>query len=323
VIGGLAIIGSPNVGKSTMLNRLIGSERSVVSPVAGTTVDPVEAYLNVDFHTDVDMVDAFWNATQKDRYLGTMQKYSQVPPNESCSRSLLILDTAGIRSKSSVEGFLETQSVFRSLRCMSESDLIIYVIDAFKGLTHQDRSLIGLAIEKGKAIILVLNKYDQVKKELPTSQERDDWYEHWTTMAPWLKHCDMIPLSAKTGEGVSKLNQKIKDYFILRAKPIPTSAINEILKKLVEEKSLNFREGKSVPFKIKYASVVKVFPVTILVFVNRSKGIPENYRKYLVNGLKDQLGWKNFPVHFIFRTNSEREERERLFQERQSESRAP
>jgi len=313
ILGSFAIIGAPNVGKSTLLNEILGHKRSVVSAIAGTTVDPVEAYLNVDFGIDISTVDEFWNQ-QKGRYLGSNFLYREKETAQEFMkdswRSLLVIDTAGIRRSSSVDGFIESQSVYRSLRCLSDADIVIYVIDVSKGLTHQDRTLIGLAIEKGRPILLALNKYDLVKKEFSDVGEKDEWHKSWEHLVPWLEFCQKFTISAKTGEGVLKLKKAIRDFYIYRAKGISTGELNRTISELLESRPLNIRDSSMVQLKIKYATIVKEFPLTILLFSNKSKEIPENYRKYLINGLREKMDLKNTPIHLIFRTNSDRKKRE-------------
>lgn len=314
LVGSLAIIGAPNVGKSTLLNQLLGMERSIVSPVAGTTVDPVEAYLTLDMGESSQEVDDFWLG-QDLGYLGSFsqhKKYDQlISSEEQNKRSILVLDTAGIRRQASVDGFIETQSVYRSLRCLTDASLVLYIIDAYKGLTHHDRHLIGLSLEKGKTIFLLLNKFDLVKKKLK-EDKRDisEWLNHWQEMVPWLEFCEMIPISAKTGEGVGKIRNRIQDFFVNRAKSVSTGELNRVIQTLIDEKPLNFQEGKGVSLKLKYASLVKNFPPTVLLFTNKSQDIPVHYRRYMVNGIRRGMDWKNTPVHLIFRTNSDRKNRE-------------
>lgn len=314
LLGSLAIIGAPNVGKSTLLNKLLGFQRSIVSPVAGTTVDPVEAFLTINVGSYADEVDQFWKK-QINNYEGSITRHKMrdqaQEEDEYSKRSVLILDTAGIRRQSSVDGFVETQSVYRSLRCLTDASLVLYIIDAYKGLTHHDRHLIGMCLEKGKTIFLLLNKFDLVKKELKKEKESiEDWKKHWETMVPWLEFCEMIPISAKTGEGVAKIKHRIEDFFVTRASNVSTGELNRVIQALIDEKPLNFHEGKGVALKLKYASLVKSFPPTILLFTNKSKDIPIHYRRYLVNGIRDRMNWKNTSVHLIFRTNSDRVKRE-------------
>jgi GTP-binding protein len=219
-------------------------------------------------------------------------------------RSMHIVDTAGIRRQKAVEGFIEQQSVYRSLRCITESDIIIYMIDATVGISHQDRRLLDIALEKGKSVIVCLNKVDLLKDKLVDEEAKKEWISDLRATVPWLKHCDLIPISAKYNKHVGKLRETIKKTVLIRNRSIGTGKLNRYVYTLIESNPVAIKKaGKRL--KIKYASMLKSNPPTFLFFSNLSKDIPDNYKNFLKNGLRKEFVLDNTPIHIIFRTGED------------------
>lgn len=410
VVANVAIIGAPNVGKSTLLNRLVGAQRALVSDIAGTTVDPIEGYIDLDFGKITQDLSILNNQFRKDNYTlieqykqylieleqqeknglislddeEDIQDYSddmemiehfeldgdldseedlfdeakmldsidtQMQEDEedefsqelnfiheddeedysdedemvaadsedevdelklkaindfnSTIRSVKLVDTAGIRKSKSVKGYIETQSVYRSLRAISESDVVIYMVDATKGILHQDRRLIDIALDKGKSVIVALNKMDQMKEIMSDSRKKKEWMLDLRAYVPWLEFCELITISAKKGSHIKRLLSSLKKTVFVRHQKIGTGDLNKVVGTLVNKYPIYVSRGGAKPFKIKYASMIKSSPPTFLMFSNRSKGIPTNYRKYLSKGIRREFNLVNTPVHLIFRTRSE------------------
>lgn len=224
-------------------------------------------------------------------------------------RSIKLVDTAGIRKQKNVEGFIEEQSVYRSLKAISEADVVIYMIDATKGISHQDRRLCDIALEKGKSIIICLNKSDLMQDILKDKKRKKEWLLDLRATIPWLSFCEMITVSAKNGSHLQSLRQSLKKTIIVRSHKITTGKLNKALGYLTDKFPVMLEHTKGTRLKVKYASMLKTQPPTILLFTNKSKGIPTNYRKYLTNGLRREFGIINTPVHLIFRTTADVERR--------------
>lgn len=224
-------------------------------------------------------------------------------------RSIKIVDTAGIRKQKSVTGFIEEQSVYRSLKAITEADVVIYMIDATKGISHQDRRLCDIAVEKGKSIIIVLNKSDLIQDVLKDKQRKKDWLLDLKATVPWLSFCEMITISAKTGSHLQVLKESLRKTIMVRNERVTTGKLNKVLTFLVDKYPVVLNKSSGARLKVKYASMIKAGPPTILLFTNKSKGIPVNYRKYLTNGLRREFNIVNTPVHLIFRTAADIERR--------------
>lgn len=224
-------------------------------------------------------------------------------------RSIHLVDTAGIRKKSSVKDFVESQSVYRSLRCITESDIVLFMIDATKGIGHQDRRLLDIALEKGKSVIVCMNKMDLLKGKLKTDKERKEWLEDLRYDVPWLNFCDIIPISAKRNTGLKRLKKTLVKTIFVRRKTVGTSELNRYVFSLLEKNPVVINRTGGKRLKVKYCSQVKAGPPTFLFFTNRSKGIPENYKRYLRNGLRRTFELDNTPVHLVFRTGTDLEKR--------------
>lgn len=224
-------------------------------------------------------------------------------------RSIHVVDTAGIRKKSKISGAIESQSVFRSLRCISESDIVIYMIDATKGISHQDRRLMDIAIEKGKSLLICLNKMDLLQQKFSDQREKREWLLDLRYQVPWLYFCDLLTISAKTGASIHKLKGALKKTIIIRGMKLPTSQVNRCFLDLVDNHSIILKKSGGKRFKVKYTSMLKADPPTFLVFANRVKGIPDNYKRYLKNGIRSHFGLDNTPIHLIFRKGGELDRR--------------
>ncbi len=220
-------------------------------------------------------------------------------------RSIHLVDTAGIRRQKSVEGFIEQQSVYRSLRCITESDIIIFMIDASVGISHQDRRLLDIALEKGKSVVVCLNKIDLLKDKLVDEKAKKEWIKDLRESVPWLYYCDLIPISAKYGRHIGQLKEAIKKTILIRNKSIGTGVLNRYVYQLVENHPVAIKNSGGKRFKVKYASMLKSNPPTFLFFTNLSKGIPDNYQNYLKNGLRREFAFDNTPIHLIFRTGED------------------
>lgn len=402
VVSSVAIIGAPNAGKSTLLNRLVGAQRALVSEIAGTTVDPIEGYIDLYFGPDVDLLTAQENQFRKDNtalfeemkrfqekgelqdltvdeedlteeekkiyvefgetspqafaddsedvgaggdfaydesnvgedlytekmVLSTIeeswrQNSDEVQDIEYVSevnrwRSIKLVDTAGIRKSKMVEGFIETQSVYRSLRAISESDIVLFMIDSTLGITHQDRRLLDIALEKGKSLVICLNKIDLLREIFADQKKKKEWIQNLNDSIPWLSFCQLITISAEKNRNINYLKEALKRTIVIRNRKIPTGALNRALTALVDQNPVVVKKSGGVRFKVKYASMLKSSPPTFLLFSNKSQGIPENYRRYLVNGLRREFNLTNTPVHLIFRTSTDIERRMRKVEKRQS-----
>lgn len=354
VVARLAIIGAPNAGKSTLLNQLLGSQRALVSNIAGTTVDPIEGFFDLYFGDQIKLLN-----TQREYYSDQRiyQEYDQFRANNpeyfekqerimqmddeaedglyekvfeeelvdeniddsveettletegSFWRSIYLVDTAGIRRKSLIQDTVEAQSVYRSLRCISDSDIVIQLVDATKGISHQDRRLVDIALEKGKSVVIVLNKVDLLKEKLQTDKERKKWLEDLRIDIPWLSYCDLIPISALQGRGLKALKKSLVKTILVRHRKLGTGELNRFVQHMIDVNPVVVKKSGGKRLRVKYASMIKTTPPTFLMFSNKSKGIPENYKRYLKNGLRKEFELDNTPVHLIFRTSTELEKR--------------
>jgi GTPase len=408
VVSSVAIIGAPNAGKSTLLNCLVGAQRALVSDIAGTTVDPIEGYIDLYFGPDVEMLSARDNQfrkgaeemfeelkkfqesgdidlnisideedlseeekkiyvefgqtvestfsdsddeegddvgagsdfsfdesntgsdlyTDKDILKSIEQSFDGKPDEEVADlefaqyvnrwRSIKLVDTAGIRKSKLVEGFIETQSVYRSLRSITESDVVLFMVDSTLGITHQDRRLLDIALEKGKSVIVCLNKIDLLKETFADAKKKKEWLQDLRDDVPWLSFCQLVTISAQKNRNINYLREALKRTIVVRNRKIPTGALNRTLLALTDANPVLVRKTAGVRFKVKYASMLKSSPPTFLLFSNKSQGIPENYRRYLINGLRKEFDLTNTPVHLIFRTSTDIERRMKKIENKKS-----
>ena len=320
VVGSVSIIGAPNAGKSTLLNKLVGQSRALVSDIPGTTVDPIEGFFDLYFEEDKKIDESVMPAVGEEEVAIEKEFAAEIDEEVAASgaviervkspplsgwKTLRLVDTAGIRRQKSVEGFVEEQSIFHALRCITEADIVIYMIDAEKGICHQDRRLIDIALDKGKSVIVCLNKVDLLKGQFDGNRIKKEWLEEMQSQVSWLDYCDIIPLSAKYNKHIRALMTAIKKTLIVRRQRIPTGALNRFAKTMFERHRVVMPGARGQHLKLRYVSMLKSAPPTFLFFVNKSKGVPDSYRRYIQNGLRQEFGLYNTPVHLVFRTGKE------------------
>ncbi len=358
VVASVAIIGAPNVGKSTLLNQLLEANRALVSNIAGTTVDPIEGYFDLRFGRDVlklttqdnefyqhnvDLLKSYYeflseasstvdeqveqvfgsdsdddedsseseHSTESEETLELTQDINEIESSDEGYdpadqwRSIKIVDTAGIRKSKLIHGHIESQSIYRSLRAITDCDIVIYMVDSTKGITHQDRRLLDIALDKGKSIVICLNKIDLMNEIMQNKDAKKEWIGDLRHKIPWLEFCELIPLSALKGSHLKLLKGTLIRTLLIRNEQIPTGKLNKAIETLVARNPVTVANARGVKLKIKYASQVKSDPPTFMLFSNKSQGIPDNFRKYMVNGIRREFGLINTPVHLVFRTTAE------------------
>ena len=263
----VAIIGRPNVGKSSLLNALIGENRSIVSPISGTTRDAIDT---------------------------TVQRGD---------KTYRLIDTAGIRRKKNVDYGAEFFSINRSFKAIRRSDVVLFVIDVLDGVTEQDLKLAGRIIDEGRAVILVINKWDAVEKDTGTINEHKKEIMSRLYFMEWAQ---MIFVSAMTGQRVAKILDMVDVAAESHRRRVTTSVINEVIEEAVSWHSPpTSRQGKQG--RIYYGTQVSSQPPTIALFVNDPKRFNDNYQRYVDRQFRDQLGFTGTPVKLIWRGKKMRE----------------
>lgn len=254
----IAIVGRPNVGKSSMVNALIGEERVIASPIAGTTRDPIDSEL------------------------------------EFKGRKIVLTDTAGIRRKATITQKVEGFSVLGAMRAAEDADVVVLMIDATEAAVEQDRKIAALAETKGRALIVVVNKWDLVKgsarEELFRSQVK--WYMDWVAWAP------MVFCSAHTGEKVKKVLEIALELFEQQYFRAPTPQLNKLVEHVTTEHSVPVVNGR--PLRIYYAAQVGTAPLAFALMVNEPDGVPDRYARYVINSLRKVFRLK-VPVRLFWR----------------------
>ena len=255
-----AIIGQPNAGKSTLLNALIGQERTIVSDIAGTTRDTIHTHYNL------------------------------------FNREFVLIDTAGIRKKKNVHEDLEFYSVIRAIRAMDEADVCMLLIDAEKGVTAQDVSIFALAAKKGKGIVLLVNKWDTVKKETNTAR---DYEKAITEKIASFTNVPVIFISATEKQRIFQGMEKAIEVFENRKRRISTSQLNEIMLKEIAHYPPPLMRGNAVT--IKYVTQVPTAVPAFAFYSNHPDNIREGYRNFLENKLRSHFKFSGVPVRIFFR----------------------
>lgn len=258
----VAVLGKPNVGKSTLVNRFLGEDRLMTSPVPGTTRDSIDTYITRD------------------------------------EKKYLLIDTAGIRRKSKITFSVERHSVFRAVRAMERADIALLIIDVEEGPTHQDARLARLIADKGRGCIILLNKWDLVPSKVAETPGVDE------ILKEELMAVDFAPvliISATTGRGVNKIFDYIDVVYKNFSQKISTKRLNLFLKNIIEKTPPPIYKGKEIKFY--YISQPLTEQPTFVIFTNRISGVPENYKRFLENRLREKFDLEGTPIKLVFRSN--------------------
>lgn len=261
----IAIIGRPNAGKSSLFNKMIGSERSIVSDVAGTTRDAIDTLV------------------------------------EHAGRLYRMVDTAGIRKKSTVYENIEYYSMVRGLRAIDRADVALLVVDASVGMTEQDQKVANLAIERGCALVVLLNKWDL----LPDDNAREHVMESVArrlTLAPW---ASVLRISALTGRSVEKIWALADAAAAARSARVSTSSLNRLLTEM-REFGHTVVDGKR-RLRMHYVTQTGTEPPTFTFFVNHTDLVSDSYRRYIENRMREAFGFSGTPIRLRFRKKEQRD----------------
>ena len=262
----VAIVGRPNTGKSTFVNRVLGSERMIVSPTPGTTRDPIDTTIDLD------------------------------------GEPMVLVDTAGIRRRGSIERGVERYSVLRSMKAIDAADVAIVMTDATEGYTAQDAHVVGYVLEAYKGIVLVINKWDAVEKDEDTA---DAWLKRLRREAPYLVWADIVFASALTGQRAERILREARRVAEERYHRIPTGELNRLVMDAVRAHPPSHVRNR-LP-KIFYATQVGVAPPTFVVFVNDPAIIHFSYKRYLENRIRAEYGFLGTPIRLILRERESEE----------------
>lgn len=257
----VAVVGRPNVGKSTLINKLLGEERLVANPAPGTTRDAIDTVV---------------------RYYG---------------KEYLFIDTAGIRRRSRIVDRVERFSVIKAFQAIERADIVLLLMDAAEPVTEQDARLAGYAYEKGRAIILLLNKWDLVQKDSHTHQQ---YVEKVRTNLKYIDHAPVLTLSALQGKRAAKIFGLIEDLDKRYRQRVSTAELNKFLEKVVSEHPPGLHRG-SKRIKIYYLTQVRVAPPTFMAFCNYPDSIHFSYRRFLENRVREVFDFGGAPLKFILK----------------------
>ena len=263
----IAIVGKPNVGKSSIVNKLLGENRVIVSDIAGTTRDAID---------------------------------TEIVHN---GREYIFIDTAGLRRKNKIKEELERYSIIRTVTAVERADVVLMVIDAVEGITEQDAKIAGIAHERGKGIVIVVNKWDAIEKNDKTTREYEAKIRQ---ILSYLPYAEIVYVSAKTGQRLPKLFETIDMVIENQTLRISTGVLNEIMTEAVAMQQPPSDKGKRL--KLYYITQVSVKPPTFIIFVNDKQLMHFSYVRYLENKIREAFGFKGTSLHFIIRERKEKEQ---------------
>ena len=257
----IAIVGKPNVGKSSIVNKLVGKNRVIVSDIAGTTRDAID----------------------------TTIKYN--------NKEYVFIDTAGLRRKNKIKEEIERYSIIRTVAAVERADIVIIVIDAIEGVTEQDAKIAGIAHERGKGLIIAVNKWDAVEdKETGTMKEMTEKIKSTLSFCPY---AEVIFISVLTGRGIDKVFNLIDIVNENQNMRIQTGTLNEILTRALAMQETPQDKGKHL--RIYYMTQVSVKPPTFVIFVNDKNLTHFSYTRYIENNLRNTFGFRGTSLRFIYR----------------------
>lgn len=262
----VAIVGKPNVGKSSLINKILGEQRMIVSDIAGTTRDAVDAAV----------------------------KYGE--------REYVFIDTAGLRRKSKVKEDLERYSIIRTVTAVERAEVVVLLIDATEGVTEQDAKIAGIAHDRGKGVIIAVNKWDAVEKDDKTIYKFTGEVRQVLSFMPY---AEILFISAQTGQRLPRLFECIDMVIANQNMRVGTGVLNEILAEAVALQQPPTDKGKRL--KLFYITQVAVKPPTFVIFVNDKELMHFSYTRYIENKIRDTFGFRGTPLKFIIRERKEKE----------------
>ena len=263
----IAIVGKPNVGKSSIVNRLLGENRVIVSDIAGTTRDAIDTAV---VHNGKEYV---------------------------------FIDTAGLRRKSRIKEELERYSIIRTVTAVERADVVLMVIDATEGVTEQDAKIAGIAHERGKGVIIVVNKWDAIEKNDRTMREYESDIRNVLSYMPY---AEIMYVSALTGQRLTKLYDMIDMVIENQTLRVATGVLNEIMTEAVALQQPPSDKGKRL--KLYYITQVSVKPPTFVIFVNDKELMHFSYTRYLENKIREAFGFRGTSLKFFIRERKEKDQ---------------
>lgn len=260
----VAIVGKPNVGKSSLINKLLGEERLIVSDIAGTTRDAVDTEITYN------------------------------------GKEYVFIDTAGLRRKNKIKEELERYMIIRTVSAVERAQIVVLVIDAVEGVTEQDAKIAGIAHDRGKAVIIAVNKWDALEKDDKTIYRFTEKVKNTLSFMPY---AEILFISAKTGQRLNKLFETIDMVSENHAMRVSTGVLNEIMAEAVAMQQPPSDKGKRL--KLYYITQVAVKPPTFVIFVNDKELMHFSYTRYIENQIRDTFGFQGTPLKFIIRERNE------------------
>ncbi len=261
----VAIVGKPNVGKSSLINKLIGENRLIVSDIAGTTRDAVDTSV---IHN---------------------------------GKEYILIDTAGLRRKNKIKEELERYMIIRTVSAVERADIVVLVIDAAEGVTEQDAKIAGIAHDRGKAVIIAVNKWDVIEKDNKTVNQ---YTARVREILSFMPYAEIIFISAVTGQRLPKLYDLIDMVSENHSMRISTGVLNEIMSEAVALQQPPSDKGKRL--KLYYITQAAVKPPTFVIFVNDKELMHFSYTRYIENKIREAFGFKGTPLKFIIRERKEK-----------------